>query len=418
MGLRVRGEVSERSVSAAGHTYFALKERADILKCVIWAGNARTLPAFKDGDEIIVSGDWGIYAPQSRFQLSVTSVELSGVGKLYAQFEAFKERFRNEGLFEAGRKRPMPAFPQRVALVSARGKGAEDFQTIVRRLAPQIEIAFVETRVQGDGAAIDIGEAIDHAGKLAADVIVLTRGGGSYEDLFQYNLEPVVRAIVRSNLPVLSAIGHAGDVHLSDLVADFTYETPSSAAEYFGGIRTGFLRRIERLDSELMQHLRAIKRARDQSLDVVVDALARTARSAARDRRSTLLALERRLDAQTPIVRMAERRRRFDRLHSQLAAAARHALAPGMTRLSNTQERLARLQSSTLTVSTQTRNVLEARLNAANPDAPLERGYAVVTDAQGRPLRTVDAVSRGDAIRARLQHGTLEARVEGKSLDG
>ncbi|HEY8312810.1 MAG TPA: exodeoxyribonuclease VII large subunit [Candidatus Baltobacteraceae bacterium] len=417
-GLRVRGEVSAPTKSAAGHIYFDLKERADVLKCVIWASNAPALPAIKNGDEIVVSGEWGIYAARSTFQLFVTAIELTGIGNLYAQFEALKEKFRKEGLFEPGRKRPMPAFPVRIALVSARGKGAEDFESIVGRVAPQVAIQFVETRVQGDGAAIDIGEAIDKASRRDVDVIVLARGGGSYEDLFQFNLEPVVRAIVRAQRPVLSAIGHTGDVHLSDLVADHTCETPSSAAQYFGGIRETFLRRIERLDRRSWELVRTLKRERDQSLDFTIGALDRAARSVTGERASTLLRLERRLDAQTPIVRLTARRQRFDRLSSQLAAIARHALAPATSRLETGGDRLERLQAVALNSAAQRRAGLDVRLQAIDPEAPLERGYAIVTDATGKLVRDVDVVREGDVVRARLQRGTLDARVERKALDG
>ncbi|HEY8298111.1 MAG TPA: exodeoxyribonuclease VII large subunit [Candidatus Baltobacteraceae bacterium] len=417
-GLRVRGEVSSPSRSAAGHIYFDLKERTDILKCVIWSSSANGLPAIKNGDEIIVSGEWGIYGARSTFQLFVNAIELTGIGNLYAQFEALKERFRAEGLFESARKRPMPAFPRRIAVISARGKGAEDFSTIVARLAPHLEIEFVESRVQGDGAAIEIGEAIDRASRLAVDVIVLARGGGSYEDLFQFNLEPVVRAIVRSKRPVLSAIGHTGDVHLSDLVADYTRETPSSAAQYFGEIRESYARRIERLDGRLWEQLRALKRTHDQRLDVAAAALDRAARTLAGDRRSTLLQLERKLDALTPIVRLTQRRQRFDRLVSMLTASARHVLAPAGARLIDAGARLARAQTGATKEPFARLRAFEMQLNDRDPLAVLARGYAIVTDARGHILKDVDSVEAGEVVSARLARGTLAARVERKGLDG
>ncbi|MBV9272154.1 MAG: exodeoxyribonuclease VII large subunit, partial [Candidatus Eremiobacteraeota bacterium] len=159
--LRVRGEVSELNRSPAGHLYFNLKENADILKCIVWASNAEDLAPFKNGDEVIVAGEFGTYAQRSVYQLYVAELEHTGIGKLYAQFEALKEKFRREGLFESARKRPMPSFPQRIALVSAAGKGAEDFLKTIGKRAPQITVEFVETRVQGDGAEIEIADAID-----------------------------------------------------------------------------------------------------------------------------------------------------------------------------------------------------------------------------------------------------------------
>src|SRR5581483_10707844 len=157
------------------------------------------------------------FSQRSQYQLIVKSIELSGIGILYAQFEALKKRFREEGLCEPQRKRPLPEFPRRIAVVSARGsKAIEDFLQTIARRAPFIEIEFIETLLQGDGAEIEIGAAIDRASRLDVDVIVVTRGGGSYEDLFPFNREPVVRAIIRSKHPVISAVGHTDDVHLSD----------------------------------------------------------------------------------------------------------------------------------------------------------------------------------------------------------
>ncbi len=202
----------------------------------------RSFPPFKDGDEVICGGEYNTYAPRSQYQLVVKSLELTGEGVLFAQFEALKERFRAEGLFEKSRKRRMPPFPRRIAVISSlESRGVGDFLKTIANRAPFIEITFIETLLQGKGAEMEIGEAIDRASKLDVDLIVLTRGGGSYEDLFPFNREPVVRAIVRAKHPVLSAVGHEQDVHMSDYVADWTCETPSNAAQYFGQIADDFI---------------------------------------------------------------------------------------------------------------------------------------------------------------------------------
>jgi len=307
-GVGVRGEVSGLSRQPSGRTYFDLKEGADVLKCVLWADDAAKLPRFKDGDEIIAGGEFGTFAARSQYQLFVKSVQLTGIGVLYAEFEKLKERFAREGLFEPSRKRAMPPFPRRIALVSARGRGAEDFLTTIARRAPFIRVEFVETRLQGDGAQIEIAEAIDRASKLDVDLIVVTRGGGSYEDLFPFNLEPVVRAIVRASHPVLSAIGHTPDLHLSDLAADWSCETPSNAAQYFGELADRFSNRIALARSRLQQALRSVLAARAQRFDYAVASLDRALRDAMLARERSLQRLTQRLDMQSPHRPVLQRR--------------------------------------------------------------------------------------------------------------
>ncbi|MGZ3521224.1 MAG: exodeoxyribonuclease VII large subunit [Vulcanimicrobiaceae bacterium] len=415
-GIRVRGEVSGFS-NKNGRLYFDLKENADVLKCVVWASDAAKLPPFKDGDEIICGGDYGTFAVRSQYQLFVKSIELTGIGALYAQFEALKEKFRKEGLFERSRKRPLPAFPRHIALVSARGKGAEDFLATIERRAPFVEVQFVETRVQGDGAQIDIAEAIDKASKLDVDAIVLTRGGGSYEDLFPFNLEPVVRAIVRARHPVLSAIGHTGDVHVSDYVADYTCETPSNAAQYFGEIGDRFLTRVQRAQARIDHSVRNVITARAQAFDYANGALGRELVEFMRNRERGLLAMERRLNAQTPQRRLAQRAERVAALRSRLELLARHALSPVSDRVGQLQRRLGQSRMHALRPVQQRFELLKTRLSGADPKMPLERGYAIVT-LNGRAVRDASEVPEGALIEAQLRRGKLAARVERKELDG
>jgi exodeoxyribonuclease VII large subunit len=415
-GIRVRGEVSGFS-NKSGRLYFDLKENTDVLKCVVWASDAQKLPPFKDGDEIICGGDYGTFAQRSQYQLFVKNVELTGIGALYAQFEALKEKFRKEGLFDEARKRPMPAFPRRIAVVSARGKGAEDFLTTVARRAPFIDVQFVETRVQGDGAQIDIAEAIDKASKLDADVIVVTRGGGSYEDLFPFNLEPVVRAIVRAKHPVLSAVGHTGDVHLSDYVADYACETPSNAAQYFGEIGDRFLQRVQRAQNRIEHSVRAIVTARGQAFDYANARLVHVVRDLMRERERNLHALERRLTAQTPQRQLLQRAQRISALRSRLEAASRYFAGPRREPIARASERLKRLQNTVLRPYRDVLGRYDARLEGLSPHALLARGYAIVT-FDGHTLTDAARVPEGALIEAQLQHGKLHARVERKENGG
>lgn len=414
--LRVRGEISGLA-EKNGRLYFDLKENADILKCIVWANAVAKLPTLQNGNEAIVEGDFGIWSQRSQYQLSVTAVELTGIGALYAQFEALKKRFREEGLFEASRKRPMPAYVTRVALVSARGKGAEDFLTTLQRRAPSIGVDFVETRVQGDGAAIDIAEAVDRASRLPVDVIVLARGGGSYEDLFAFNVEPVVRAIVRARHPVLSAIGHTGDVHLSDLVADRVCETPSNAAQYFGELCDGLRDRVRHAQQQLERATQALVYARTQRVDAAENALVPAVKNVVHTALQRMRKLEHTLDRLTPQQRVGGRALRLTDLRARLDLLRGRVLEPKRVRLGRALTALAGERSLALRAKRERLNVLNATLCGADPNAPLERGYAIVT-RNGKPLTDAGLVAPGDAIEARLRRGTLLARVERSSSDG
>ena len=387
--IDVGGEVSDRQ-DRNGRIYFNLKEGTDLLKCVVWSDVAAKLPPFENGDAVVVSGAFTTYPAQSVYQLDVKALEPTGIGKLYARFETLRKKLEAEGLFENARKRPMPRFPQRVALISARGKGAEDFQTTMLKRAPHVRIEFIETLVQGIDAPVDIAKKLDIASNMDVDVIVLARGGGSYEDLFAFNEEPVVRAIVRAKHPVLTAIAHTANLHLADAVADKVCETPSNGAQYFGEIRDAYQRRLEAVVVRLDRALRDQQRARAQRFDFVVSRLQRTAKGFTDPTRGRLLMLEKRLAAQTPAARLAVRQRRLGETKLRFETASRNAMNLRL----NSLERL------------------RLRLDALDPQAPLERGYAMLFH-EGRLVREAAAVRDGERLEARVQRGTLTVRVEG-----
>ena len=411
-GIRVRGEVTELR-ERNGLLYFSLKENNDVLRCLVWSSAAIKLPPFKSGDEIICGGDFTAYTRQSAYELVVKTVELTGVGALYAQFEALKEKFRKEGLFEASRKRPLPAFPRRIAVVSAEGgKGVEDFFTTIAREAPFVEIIAIPTRVQGDGAEIDIAEAIDRASRKNVDVIVVTRGGGSYEDLFPFNREPVVRAIVRAKHPVISAVGHTQDVHLSDYVADHTRETPSNAAHFFGEIGKRFLTRVQHARISLEHSIQSMLVSRAQALDDASLRLARAVRDLAREKERQLHSLERQLGQHTPQRRLALRGERLAALRSRLEVFARKGLSSYVDRVSQARLDLRRVRGTALGPVQQRLHVTSASLNLLDPRAQLQRGYAIVT-VNGKAVRDAATVPAGSLMTAEVQRGKLLARVEG-----
>ncbi|HMF27435.1 MAG TPA: exodeoxyribonuclease VII large subunit, partial [Candidatus Cybelea sp.] len=230
--IAIVGEISGWKPQPSGNIFFSLKDDRAILRCFVYSSDAKRFPTVSDGVAVVATGTIGIWERSSEYQLRVVEIAPLGVGAIAAKVEALRKRLQAEGLFDRARKREFARFPRRVALVSARGKGADDFETTLREKSPNVAVRFIETRVQGEGAEIDIAEAIDRASREDVDAVVLLRGGGSYEDRYPFNTEPVVRAIVRSRHPVVTAIGHTGDTHLADEVADAVFKTPTAAAEY------------------------------------------------------------------------------------------------------------------------------------------------------------------------------------------
>ncbi len=387
--IAIVGEISDWSPQPNGNIYFNLKDDRALLRCFAFWSDAKTFPEVRDGVAVVATGPVGIWERRSEYQLRVVELAPLGVGAIAAKVEALRKRLQSEGLFDGARKRVFPRFPRRVALVSARGRGAADFESTLREKAPNVTVTFIETRVQGEGAEIDIADALQRASSEDVDAVILLRGGGSYEDRYPFNTEAVVRAIVRSRHPVVTAIGHTGDRHLADEVADAVFKTPTAAAEYIAGSWAEVTGRLTRRQGQLQRAIEGIVARGSRERDFAEHKLTGAIGSRLAHARQRLLELDARLERQSP----------------------RHRAALGATRLTalnlkvdNLRERVFSRLSNALALS-------QSRLLSSNPEAPLERGYAIVTHA-GRALRDARDVRAGDEIVARLHRGSLGARVE------
>ena len=390
--IAIRGEVSKWNPQANGNLYFTLKDADNTLSCFAFASSVKRFPDVTDGVAVRAVGSIGVREQRSEYQLLVDELDSTGIGALAAQVEALRVRLEREGAFDPSRRRPIPRFVRRVALVSAAGDARQDFERQVRSRAPNVEVLFLPTRVQGKGADVEIAEALDLASKAAVDAIVLTRGGGSYEDRFAFNLEAVVRAILRSAHPVITAIGHAPDHHLADDVADLAAPTPTAAAERIAGPWELAAEHLARARKLLARGLRDIVVSANQRVDRSRSDLSKAIVGHMATRREHLSNLDRRLNAASPAARVAARRTRLASTSVRLSAwppramdRARHALA-----------------------------IRDERLNALSPEKQLERGYAIVTK-DGHAVLDATQVRVGDEIVARVRRGTLRARVEGSS---
>jgi exodeoxyribonuclease VII large subunit len=378
LDIRVRGEVTNYKHHGRGHRYFSLSEKggcttAAVIKCVMWRSDADRLaftPA--EGMEVVVSGSVTLYAPHGAYQLQVKKMEKAGLGEKYLLVEQWKKELAAEGLFAPERKRELPAFPARIGVVTSEtGAVIHDIRNVVERRFP-VEIIISPTAVQGEGACREIARAIRRLSGLV-DVIIVARGGGSFEDLFEFNHPDVVRAIVASPVPVVSAIGHEVDITLADLAADIRAPTPSAAAELVVPDRNILLLRLQelriRMDSSLLGRVAWAK--------------------------EEICGLRDRLRPQRFLRRLDERKTGTADLADRLERGLR-------TRLDRERLLLAGLR---------------AALEGRSPLAVLSRGYCVA-EKDGRIVRGTTGIRRNDRLKLRFYDGSSGVIVERVDHDG
>jgi len=412
----VEGELSNCKVWNTGHLYFTLKDDRSQLKGFMFRSQLRYLK-FKpvDGLHVIARGRVSVYEPKGEYQMTCEHLEPRGLGALQLAFEQLKKRLQAEGLFDEARKRPLPALPRRIGIVtSLDGAAIRDMLKVLARRYHNAQIVIRSTRVQGDGSSADIAQAIRQIARVpGVDVIIVGRGGGSMEDLWAFNEEPVARAIAACPVPVISAVGHESDVTIADFVADRRAPTPSAAAEIVVASRDEFCQRIDRLhgrlDAAMNGRLQALSRQvhilsgrpalasyptrlalRGRDLTELRHRLHRAVRTRLSGHERALGMLRRQLDA-------FDLGRRFESIRTRLAHADGR-LGGGMRR------RLDRMQGRL--------RERVGRLESLSPLAVLGRGYAVAWNADGtRALRAASEVNDGDRIRVTLAEGELECDV-------
>ena len=420
----ITGEVTNLRAQASGHVYFTLKDTAAQLSCVLFRGGAVANREFlQDGAKLLLNGNLTVYEARGQVQLVVRAIEPQGVGALQLAFETLKRKLQAEGLFATDRKRPLPRYPQRIGIVtSPTGAAIRDVLHVVRRRAPGLELIIAPCRVQGDGAAAEIAIAVKQLNAWSAaqppsvrmDLILVTRGGGSLEDLWAFNEEVVARAIFESALPVVSAVGHEIDFTISDFVADLRAATPSAAAEILTeGIfasrqfvsETGrrlrhFMRnRLRQEGEDLEDLLRRLGRLHPrrwiqeqlQKLDEARESLTRALRQSWRLHRAALDGLRGRLLRARPAAIVAERRQHVRELQRRLAERTRSGW-----------------KDKSVVVGS-----LQGRLRLLSPDNVLARGYSITMDeATGCVLHGPGDARRGQQLRTKLRDGNLRSVVE------
>ena len=407
----IEGELSNVARPASGHVYFTLKDSGAQVRCAMFKMKASAL-RFRpvDGMQVMVRAKVGLYEPRGEFQLVAEYMEPSGEGALQREFEQLKARLNAEGLFDPSRKRPLPRYARRIGVItSATGAAVRDVLSVLARRWPLAHVEILPVPVQGREAPPAIVAMLRKASACARyDVVLLTRGGGSLEDLWAFNEEVVARAIHASAVPVISAVGHEIDFSIADFVADLRAPTPSAAAELLVPDAVAIGRHLRQLQQRLLAVQLGRLQAQSQRIDHLLARLQAQRPQARLQRdRERLVHLRRRL---TTALREQDQRRRtrLERLHARLLARhPRNQLPLLQRRLAEQDQRLRRAITQLLQRrQTQLRHDGRA-LHAVSPLATLERGYAIVFDADGKVLRSVQGVEPGSTLRARLMDGEL-----------
>ena len=397
--VAVRGEISGFSRASSGHCYFNIKDAQGQIRCAMFR-RAATLLGFipRDGELVEVRGRLDVYGPRGDLQLIVESLQRAGQGALFEQFLRLKAKLEAEGLFEPSRKRGLPAMPRGIGVVTSLGAAAlHDVVTALRRRVPHIPVVVAPALVQGAAAPADLLKALaslyrltdaEQAGQVSIDVILLVRGGGSIEDLWAFNDEAVARLVAESPVPVVSGVGHETDFTIADFVADLRAPTPTAAAELVSQPREVWLGALELAHERLIDAVQRQIDTRGQRLDLAASRLGRPSGWLARQ--------------QAALGRSAQRLR-----YETLANVARHR--------HRWQQREAefplKLQAS-LTRAHERLDRAERSLALLDPRLVLQRGYALLSTADGRPLQSVAQAAKGDQVRADVADGSLELTVQ------
>ncbi len=368
--VAVRGEISNYKLYPSGHHYFTLKDEASALRCVLFKGNAARL-RFRpeNGMKILAMGRVSVFPRDGAYQLYCTALAMDGVGDLYAAFEQMKKKLEAQGLFDPSHKKPIPRYPGTIGIVtSSAGAAIHDMLRILGKRYPLTRVRLFPVRVQGAGASQEIAAAIRYANYYhLADVLIVGRGGGSMEDLWAFNEEPVAYAIYESEIPVISAVGHEPDVTISDFVADLRAATPSNAAELAVPDQDGLRQSLDQMTSAIAGNLSRQLKAARQHLNALACA-------------SVL---------QDPGAYIAQQRKNMEFLKNRLAAAQNQSVA-------QKQQRYIAAVS---------------KLDAMSPLKVLTRGYSVTQTESGEIVRSAGQVKAGDRVRIRVSDGSMTAEI-------
>ena len=417
-GLWIAGEVSNLTRAASGHYYFSLKDSRAQVRCAMFKGAAMRLEKpLKEGDHIEVSGKISIYEARGEFQITVNEVRLKGLGQLYEAYERLKTQLQAEGAFSAERKKPLPARPQCIGIVTSLAAAAlRDVVTTLNRRAPEIPVIVYPTPVQGTGSELQIAQAIKTASLRAeCDVLIVCRGGGSIEDLWAFNEEPVVRAIEACAIPVVSGVGHETDFTLADFVADVRAPTPTGAAELVSPNRQESLHRLAQAQGRLKTVLEQRYFDASQKLDWLARQI-RHPRQKLDEQRTSISKLAQML-SYSMTQNLRAHTARFER-QTQTLKHCRPNVSVYTQNIDRFQTALSHSFRQLLVHRRQSLTAQAALLEAVSPQHILERGFSVVKNTRGQVIRNADMLKQGQKLHITFADGETDVRVTKEQAQG
>lgn len=410
--LWIGGEISNLTLAASGHAYFSLKDGGAQVRCVMFRHKLALLPFRpQEGMQVELRGQVTLYEARGDFQITVGEMRAAGLGRLYEAFERLKAKLQADGLFEASRKRELPAHPAAIGIVTSPAAAAlRDVVSTLRRRMPGIPLILYPAQVQGEGSAQQIANAIRLAGaRKEVDVLIVCRGGGSIEDLWSFNEEIVARAVAASPIPTVSGVGHETDFTICDFVADRRAPTPTAAAELVSPNREHLAIQLEQTRRALERALNRLLTDKAQQLDFLGRRLTHPG--------ARLQTQSERLDALARTLRQRvhaafEQGRWRLQLAGSRVARHRPDLSARAAQLQQQQSRLQRARDRLLERRAQQLAQLAATLTALNPEAVLARGYAIVQKQNGQAVKSPAELLNHEKVMLRLAEGSTEARIE------
>ncbi|WP_372831240.1 exodeoxyribonuclease VII large subunit [Pontibacterium sp.] len=412
--ISVEGELSNFVRPSSGHWYFTLKDSKAQVRCAMFKNRSHFLKYQpKNGDRVIVRAKVSLYEGRGDYQLICDYMEESGSGKLQQAYDELKARLHHEGLFDSQHKQPLPDHPSHIGIItSPTGAAVHDALTVLERRFPGLPVTLYPTAVQGEDATAQIVRAIELANRHnACDVLIVGRGGGSLEDLWAFNEEPVARAVFNSQIPVISAVGHEVDVVITDFVADVRAPTPSAAAEMVSPDQRNLQLRLNQSRQRLSLQLQRQLRTKQESLHALRARL-RHPGDQLRQQSQRLDDLEQRMQRAIH-QRLNQRRTRLDQLQQRLNnQQPNQQISRYRQQVQQSYQHLQQLLHTRLLQARMELKGQAGRLHAVSPLATLDRGYAIIHDTQGKVIHDSQQVQAGDRIEARLQQGRLQCTVD------
>ena len=411
--IQVEGEISNFVKPSSGHWYFTLKDNKAQVRCAMFKNRNQFIPPPQQGDKVIVRAKVSLYEGRGDYQLICDSMESSGNGSLQIAFDELKAKLKSEGLFEPQHKKTLPAHPSHIGIItSATGAAVHDILTVLKRRFPGLPVTIYPTAVQGDEAPAQICKAILLAEiHNECDVIILGRGGGSLEDLWAFNTEPVARAVFACNIPIVSAVGHEVDIVISDFVADTRAPTPSAAAEMLSPDQQQFISKLSLLKQRLVRQFQHRIASSKQNVSYL-NARLKHPDQQLKEQSQRLDHLELRFKSAI-LSQIESRKNRLQHSgHRLTAQSPQQSLVRKREFIESLKLRLIQISRSQLQQQNLKLSALAAQLNTVSPLATLERGYAIAKDDQNTIILDASTQKPGNLIETQLHKGRLRCRVD------